>query len=113
LRQRFKCRFNGLDIQAAEISFFQNPLDCYIEKLAPKLQMEITGIQFDDMLKEKFNVVNLINFHKCLPETLYPKARSFAHSSTPVSGATYICKKKKKLSKNEIHQVCLQVIFAR
>jgi hypothetical protein len=40
-------------VYAAEIIFFQNPFDCDIEKRAPELQMEITVIQSDDMVKDK------------------------------------------------------------
>jgi hypothetical protein len=54
--------------------------------------MEIIDIQSDDMLKEKFKEVSLLNC-RCLPENLYLKVRSFAHSFISVFGTTYICEK--------------------
>jgi hypothetical protein len=49
-------------VYAAEIRFFQNPSHCDIEKLKPKLEMEITDIQSIDTLKDKLKEVILPNF---------------------------------------------------
>jgi hypothetical protein len=37
LRQQIQDRFNDLDVYAAEIRFFQHPVDCDLEELGPEL----------------------------------------------------------------------------
>lgn len=57
--------FLNYDKSRREILLFQNLVNCAIEKLSPKLQLEGINLKCNDMLKGKYQMKNLTEF-KCI-----------------------------------------------
>ena len=93
LKLQFEQRFSDLDAHATDIRILQNPFDCEVEVLPPEIQMEVIDLQSNDMLKEKYKEVELIEFYKCLPSGQYRRLKSFALGLISVFGTTYLCEK--------------------
>ena len=93
LKLQFRQRFSDLDAHATDVRILQNPFDSDVELLKPELQMEVIDLQSNDMLKDKYKEVELIEFYKCLPRAQYMHLKNFALGLISVFGTTYLCEK--------------------
>ena len=65
---------------------FKSPLDCNIDDVPVKLQLDLIDLQENDLLKEKHREGNMLNFI-----TADDKLKKFVSGMTSVYGTTYIC----------------------
>ena len=93
LKLQFRQRFSDLDAHATDVRILQNPFDSDVELLKPELQMEVIDLQSNDMLKDKYKELELIEFYKCLPRAQYMHLKNFALGLISVFGTTYLCEK--------------------
>ncbi|KAF7693630.1 General transcription factor II-I repeat domain-containing protein 2A [Cucumispora dikerogammari] len=87
--KRFKC-FKTLEIHFNVLS---SPfsVDPYLTQ--ENLQLELVDLQVDNILKEKFKTVNLLEFYGSLSEAAFPNLKDLASKVLTVFGSTYICEK--------------------
>ncbi|KAJ8892446.1 hypothetical protein PR048_005026 [Dryococelus australis] len=92
-------RFSHLDAHFKAIRIFRNPLSCEIEDVQPSLQLKLTDLQANDIMKGKFKEGSLVQFYNFLPEENYQKIKDFAHSFLSILGITYRCEQTFSLLK--------------
>ncbi|KAF7691531.1 General transcription factor II-I repeat domain-containing protein 2A [Cucumispora dikerogammari] len=85
--KRFKC-FKSLEIHFNVLSspFSVNP---YLTQ--KNLQLELVDLQVDNILKESFMTVNLLEFYGSLSKAAFPNLKDLASKMLTVFGSTYIC----------------------
>jgi len=67
------------------------PLSQDPETAPQELQLELTDLQSDTVLKEKFNSFKLNDFHTSLNEATFPNLRRMAQKMLTLFGSTYVC----------------------
>ena len=65
--------------------------DCNLDDVPVELQLELTDLQANDLLKEKHREGKLVEFYRCLPDVEFPKLKKFAAGMASVFGTTYVC----------------------
>jgi hypothetical protein len=68
--------------------FFQNTSKAGINNV--KLQMEVTELQINDLLKNAFKPSDMRTFYSRLPSEVFPKLRKFKVGMMTVSSSTYL-----------------------
>ncbi len=91
LKKHFLKRFSDLDRIESDILLFQNTFDCNLDDVQVELQLELTDLQANDLLKEKHREGKLLEFYRCLPDVEFPKLKKFAAGMASVFGTTYVC----------------------
>ncbi|CAI9718454.1 Hypothetical predicted protein [Octopus vulgaris] len=67
LNEPFSQKFSALDRIVNEILLFENPYGCILDNVPTELQLELTDLQANTLLKEKHRERKLIEFYHCLP----------------------------------------------
>lgn len=62
-------------------------------ELPSNLQLEMTNLQGNGMLKGKYQEKTLTEFYKCLPSDESTQLKSYAHELILVFGSTSLCEK--------------------
>ncbi|KAJ8884448.1 hypothetical protein PR048_016305 [Dryococelus australis] len=68
LKEQFSDRFSVSDVHFKAIWIFLNPLSCEIKDVQPSLQLELTDLQANEIMKGKFKEGSLVQFYNFLPE---------------------------------------------
>jgi hypothetical protein len=74
-----------------EFMFFAFSLKADIEKDPENLQMELTNLQCDINLNQKFCETKLQDFYSYLQNEIFPLLRSFGLRMIAMFGSTYVC----------------------
>jgi 17beta-estradiol 17-dehydrogenase/3beta-hydroxysteroid 3-dehydrogenase/mitotic-spindle organizing protein 1 len=70
---------------------FAFPLKADIEKAPENLQMELTNLQCDTNLNQKFSETKLQDFYSYLPKEKFPLLRYFRLRMIAMFGIRYVC----------------------
>uniref|UniRef100_A0A0L8FTS6 SPIN-DOC-like zinc-finger domain-containing protein n=1 Tax=Octopus bimaculoides TaxID=37653 RepID=A0A0L8FTS6_OCTBM len=90
LNKHFSQRFSDLDRIENEILFFENPFGCNLDNMPTELQLELTDLQANTLLKEKHREGKLIEFYHYLPADEFSKLKKFASGIASIFGTTYV-----------------------
>ncbi|KAF7702807.1 General transcription factor II-I repeat domain-containing protein 2A [Cucumispora dikerogammari] len=85
--KRFKC-FSSLEIyfNILSSSFSVHPFSSQ-----KNLQLELIDLQVDNVIKENFKTLNLLEFYGSLPKSAFPNLKDLTSKLLTPFGPTYIC----------------------
>ena len=109
LSAEFSRRFVDSEAQKRRFELLCNPFATDVESAPTSLQMELTELQRNDMLKSKYASVGAAQFPCFLPDTM-PQLHIQAAQMLSMFGNTYLCKvnktpHRKRLTDEHLHFV--------
>ncbi|PVD21685.1 hypothetical protein C0Q70_17484 [Pomacea canaliculata] len=91
LDNEFALRFADFQKLAAEFDILSSPFTTDFEKVLDALQLELTDLQCDCTLKEKFQSESIDKFYASLNESKFANLRNMAMKLLVLFGSTYVC----------------------
>lgn len=85
--RRFQC-FKNLE---PVFNILSSPFSVESDSAQENIQLELLDLQADNVLKEKFKSVTLLEFYGSLSEATFPHLKDFAAKLLSLFGSTYIC----------------------
>lgn len=89
--EAFKQRFLDFRKEEVQLQLFSNPFAINPDIAPAPLQMELIDLQFNTMLKTKFQSTTLKDFYQELPNDTFPLLRKHAAFILALFGSTYLC----------------------
>ena len=100
LKQNFSEKFSDLDKIEDDVLLFQTPFSCNPSNMPSELQLELTDLQANGLLKEKHREGKLLEFYRCLPNDEFLKLKKFAFGMASMFETTYVCEQTFSKMKN-------------
>lgn len=91
LRDEFSRRFQDFKKVEDEMQLVSSPFTCSVDSAPTNVQLELTDLQSDSLLKEHFKSASLPEFYSALKEENFPNMRRRAQKMLVLCGSTYIC----------------------
>ncbi|XP_006859905.1 PREDICTED: general transcription factor II-I repeat domain-containing protein 2-like [Chrysochloris asiatica] len=105
LKTEFQTRLSDFKLYENELTLFSSPFSIEIDRVQEELQMEMIDLQYNTVLKAKYDKVGIPEFYKHLWSS-YPKYKHHCAKMLSMFGSTYICEQLfsiMKLSKTKYH----------
>uniref|UniRef100_A0A0L8FJV2 HAT C-terminal dimerisation domain-containing protein n=1 Tax=Octopus bimaculoides TaxID=37653 RepID=A0A0L8FJV2_OCTBM len=87
-------RFQDFKKIEPDLNLLPYPFTADIDTAPEEVQLELTDMQLDHMLKVMFNSVTLIEFYKSLSTDKFPCLKKFAGKMFSIFGSTYVCEQR-------------------
>ncbi|XP_069584553.1 general transcription factor II-I repeat domain-containing protein 2B-like [Ranitomeya imitator] len=99
LHDEFSRRFEDFKAVESEMHMASSPFTCCVDNAPSDIQLELIDLQSDNLLKELFKSVSLLEFYSSLKEENFPHIRRRAQRMLVLFGSTYVCEQTFSLMK--------------
>ncbi|VVC27387.1 Hypothetical protein CINCED_3A001740 [Cinara cedri] len=107
LQNEFSIRFSDFYIQKNKIKLFQNPFSDDIDNVESNVQMEVIGMQNNNILKNAFKEGNELKiFYSRFSEIDFKGIKGFPKKIIITFGSTYICEQTFSIIKFRKNKYC-------
>uniref|UniRef100_A0A8P4KHA8 General transcription factor II-I repeat domain-containing protein 2A n=1 Tax=Dicentrarchus labrax TaxID=13489 RepID=A0A8P4KHA8_DICLA len=91
LHGEFSRRFQDFKRVESEMHMVSSPFMCSVDNAPSDAQMELTDLQSDTLLAERFRSVSQLEFYSSLKEENFSHMRRHAQKILVLFGSTYVC----------------------
>ncbi|XP_058389185.1 general transcription factor II-I repeat domain-containing protein 2-like isoform X2 [Diceros bicornis minor] len=108
LKTEFQKRFSDFKLYENKLILFSSPFSININNVNEELQMEVIELQYNTILKAKYDDVGIPEFYKYLGNG-YPKYKNHCAKILSMFGSTYICEQFFSVMKLNKTKYCSQL----